>query len=53
MLKIKQFVKVSSIEEAYELNQQKNNIVIVRNREIKNLPVKIKIRGFKYSIIER
>ncbi|MDD6340492.1 MAG: FAD binding domain-containing protein [Butyrivibrio sp.] len=28
MLKIKQFVKVSSIEEAYELNQQKNNIVI-------------------------
>ena len=33
--------------------KKKNNIVIVRNREIKNLPVKIKIRGFKYSIIER
>ena len=33
--------------------KKKNNIIIVRNREIKNLPVKIKIRGFKYSIIER
>lgn len=28
MLKISQYVKVSSLEEAYELNQKKNNVII-------------------------
>lgn len=32
--------------------QKKNNIVIIRNKDIKNLPVKIKEKGVKYSIIE-
>lgn len=32
---------------------KKNNIVIIRNREIKSLPVKIRQKGIKYSIIER
>lgn len=35
-----------------ELNK-KNHIVIIRNKEIKNLPVKITQKGVKYSIIER
>lgn len=35
-----------------ELNK-KNHIVIIRNSEIKNLPIKIKEKGTKYSIIER
>ena len=28
MLKISQYVKVSSLEEAYELNQKKNNVIV-------------------------
>lgn len=32
--------------------KKKNNIVIARNREIQNLPLKIKKRGIKYSIIQ-
>lgn len=34
-----------------ELNKE-NHIVIARNKKIKNLPVKIKEKGAKYSIIE-
>ncbi|MBP3820103.1 glycosyltransferase family 39 protein [bacterium] len=33
--------------------KKKNNILIMRNRDIENYPVKIKNRGVKYSIIER
>lgn len=33
--------------------KKKNNIVIIRNKEIENLPVKITEKGVKYSIIER
>ena len=32
---------------------RKNNIVIIRNKDIKDLPVKIKEQGKKYSIIEK
>ena len=32
---------------------KKNNIVIIRNKDIKDLPVKIKEQGKKYSIIEK
>ena len=35
-----------------ELNKE-NHIVIIRNKEIKNLHVKIKEQGIKYSIIEK
>ena len=28
MLQIKQYVKVTSLDEAYELNQKKNNVII-------------------------
>ncbi len=32
---------------------KKNNILIMRNKDIKNLPIKIKEKGVKYSIVER
>lgn len=32
--------------------KKKNHIVIARNKKIKDLPIKIKVRGVKYSIIE-
>ncbi len=32
--------------------RKKNHIVIARNKKIKNLPVKIKEKGIKYSILE-
>lgn len=35
-----------------ELSKE-NNIVIIKNKEIKDLPVKIKEKGVKYSIVER
>jgi len=34
-----------------ELNK-KNNIVIMENKDIQDLPVNIKVKGFKYSLIE-
>lgn len=35
-----------------ELNK-KNNLVITKNNKIKDMPVKIKIKGVKYSVIEK
>lgn len=35
-----------------ELNKE-NNIIIMRNKNIKDLPVKIKEKGVKFSIVER
>ncbi|MBP3925315.1 glycosyltransferase family 39 protein [bacterium] len=33
--------------------KKENHIVITRNKEIENLPIKVKEKGVKYSIIER
>lgn len=35
-----------------ELNKP-DNVLIIRNRDVDNLPVRIKMRGQKYSIVER
>ena len=33
--------------------EKENHLVITRNKDIKNLPVKIKIKGIKYSVVEK
>lgn len=33
--------------------EKENHLVITRNKDIDNLPVKIKIKGIKYSVIEK
>lgn len=35
-----------------ELNKE-NNLLIVRNKVVKNLPAKVKIKGVKYSVVEK
>ena len=35
-----------------ELNKR-NHLVIARNKDIENLPVKVKVKGVKYSVIEK
>ena len=35
-----------------ELDKE-NHLVITRNKELENLPVKVKIKGIKYSVIEK
>ena len=35
-----------------ELDKE-NHLVITRNKELENLPVKVKIKGTKYSVVEK
>ncbi len=32
---------------------KRNHLVITRNKDLKNLPVKVKVKGVKYSVIEK
>ena len=46
------FLAKNEISKLYKALENQNYIVIVKNKLLKNIPLKTKIKGYKYSILE-